>query len=109
MSTVSAAWLTKGYCGLRNDGLMRDVRDMLEKSLRMPKGSLHVRMYVDASVCSSTRSMNTCCRPLRLCAASIRESHSGLLAANTSTSDFNCSQRRRSILVQTLTSATAVE
>ncbi len=45
MATVSADWLVKGYFVLRNDGLMRDVRDILERSLRMPKGSLAVRMY----------------------------------------------------------------
>jgi hypothetical protein len=45
MVTVSADWLTKGYFVLRNDGLMCDVRDILEKSLRMARGSLDVRMY----------------------------------------------------------------
>lgn len=45
MATVSADWLTKGYFVLGDDGLMRDVRDILERSLRMPKGSLGVRMY----------------------------------------------------------------
>jgi hypothetical protein len=45
MPTVSASWLTKGYFVLRNDRLMRDVRDILERSLRVPQGSLHVRMY----------------------------------------------------------------
>ena len=45
MATVDASWLTKGYFVLRDDGLMREARDVLEKSLRMPTGSLHVRMF----------------------------------------------------------------
>ena len=45
MATVSASWLTKGYFVLRNDRLMCDVRDTLERSLRIPRGSLSVRMY----------------------------------------------------------------
>jgi hypothetical protein len=45
MATVDGDWLTKGYFVLHDDGLMRDVRDILERSLRMPKGTLHVRMY----------------------------------------------------------------
>jgi hypothetical protein len=45
MATVSGDWLAKGYFVLRDDGLMREVRDILERSLRIPKGSLHVRMY----------------------------------------------------------------
>ena len=45
MATVSADWLKQGYFVLRDDGLMRDVRDILERSLRMGKGSLSVRMY----------------------------------------------------------------
>ena len=45
MATVQASWLHKGYFVLRDDGLMRDVRDILEKSLRLRKGSLSVRMY----------------------------------------------------------------
>src|SRR6185503_4788218 len=45
MATVSPDWLTRGYFVLGNEGLMRDVRDILERSLRMPKGSLRVRMY----------------------------------------------------------------
>jgi hypothetical protein len=45
MPTVQASWLHKGYFVLRDDGLMRDVRDILEKSLRLRKSSLSVRMY----------------------------------------------------------------
>jgi hypothetical protein len=45
MATVDASWLTKGYFVLRDDGLMREARDVLEKSLRMPTGSLRVRMF----------------------------------------------------------------
>ena len=45
MATVQASWLHKGYFVLRDDGLMRDVRDILETSLRLRKGSLSVRMY----------------------------------------------------------------
>ena len=45
MATVDASWLRRGYFVLRDDGLMRDVRDILEKSLRLRKGSLSVRMF----------------------------------------------------------------
>jgi hypothetical protein len=45
VATVSADWLKQGYFVLRDDGLMRDVRDILERSLKMGKGSLSVRMY----------------------------------------------------------------
>jgi hypothetical protein len=42
MLTVNKDWLTKGYFVLRDDGLMRNVRDILARSLRL---SLDVRMY----------------------------------------------------------------
>jgi hypothetical protein len=44
MPTVRGSWLTRGYFVLRNDGLMREVRDILERSLGQPKGTLSIRM-----------------------------------------------------------------
>lgn len=44
MATVRASWLEQGYFVLRNDGLMREVRDILEKSLGQAKGSMSIHM-----------------------------------------------------------------
>jgi hypothetical protein len=54
MATVSAAWLTKGYFVLRNDGLMRDVRDILGRIFERPPSASAVTDAVRDVKASST-------------------------------------------------------
>jgi hypothetical protein len=44
MAHVDASWLRRGYFVLRNEGLMREVRDILQSSLHLPHGAMHIRM-----------------------------------------------------------------